>query len=149
MALNTVALEAMELDHGSNQFETSIVLHDFVEDWIDRGFGAEGEGTNIKVMRSRVQRFTVKRLNVTPDPRPQALCVRYEYQMEERDNPQAPNKTLILDEYGLVCQHPSIPSSIVVMTISERYPEGSQIDPGLLPKLKRDTAQTFFGSLQF
>jgi len=149
MALNSVALIAMELDHGSAQFETTVALQKFVEKWIDRGFGSEGKGADIKVMHRRAQSITVKRFSVTPEPRPQAHCVRFEYQMEERDNALAPNTTLILDAYGLVCQHPRIPSNIVVMSLAEQYAKGNQVDPGLFPQLQPDAALTFFDSLKF
>ena len=149
MAINVVTLMAMELAHGSAQFETTIALQNFVEEWIDQGFGVEATGADMKVMHRRVQDFTVKRANVTPEPRPQAHCVRFEYQMEERGNPLAPSTTLIQDVYGLVCQHPRIPSNIVVMSLAEQYAEGNQINPGLFPQLQRDAALTFFDSLKF
>ena len=66
MAFSTLALTAMEIDHGSGQFENTVALQDFMEAWIDRGFGVDATRAGIKVMRSRVQRFTVNRSNVTP-----------------------------------------------------------------------------------
>jgi hypothetical protein len=133
MAVNMLELTAMEIDHGGAQFESTMALQNFVKPWIDRG----------------TQSITVKRSKVTPDPRQQAHCVRYEYQLEERDNPLAPNTTRIEHAYGLVCQHPQIPSNFVMMALSEQYQEGNQIDAGLFLQLKRYAAKPFFDSLEF
>jgi len=149
MAVNILALSALEIDHGTAQLETTIALQNFVEAWIDRGLGVDSTGTEMIVMRRHAQNITVNRSKVTPDPRPQAHCVRYEYQIEERDNPLVPNSTLVQDTYGLICQHPRIPSNIVMMALSEQYTEGNQIDTGLFPQMKRDAAQPFFDSLEF
>lgn len=149
MALNVLALAAMEIDHDYGQLDSSTALEVFAETWINRGLGIEGTGAEMKVMRHDAPGITVKRSNITPDPEPQAHCVRYETQMEERKSPLTPDSTLIQDAYGIICQHPQIPSSIVMMALMEQYLKGNRIDAGLFPQLKREAAQAFFDSLEF
>jgi tetratricopeptide (TPR) repeat protein len=149
LALHLFGLTAMQIEHDYDQFESTIALQVFAETWMHRGMGVEGTGEKLKVMRQDAQNITVKRINIAPDTRPQANCVRYEYQMEERHSSLAPHSTLIQDTYGVICQHPQIPTNIVMMALMEQYPKGDQIDAGLFSQLKRDPAQAFFDSLEF
>ncbi|TNF99262.1 MAG: hypothetical protein EP297_06020, partial [Gammaproteobacteria bacterium] len=149
MALNVLALVAMEIDHDYDRLDSRMALQVFAETWMARGLGIEDTDVKLKVMRHDVPGITVKRSSITPDPMSQAHCVRYEFQMEQRNSPFAPNSTLIQDAYGIICQHPQMPSSIVTMSLMEQYLKGNQIDPRLFPQLKRDAAQAFFDSLEF
>jgi HEAT repeat protein len=69
--------------------------------------------------------------------------------MEERNNPSAPNKILILTDHGAICHHPTARDYLVVMGISERYERGEQIDPNLFGRLRSEHAEPFFKSLEF
>ncbi|MET0105872.1 MAG: hypothetical protein ABW072_12140 [Sedimenticola sp.] len=69
--------------------------------------------------------------------------------MKEVDNTHAPNKILIIEDTGLVCQHQNLPSNLVLLGISERYPKDGRIDSKLFWQLKENIAQDFFSSLRF
>jgi hypothetical protein len=148
MAQDTLVLQAFELRHGATGFDSLAELQKFVEEWIERGFSTEGTGSSLAVSSHGEERFTTKQFAVRPDANPLALCVRYEAVVEERNNPSVPNGVLTITDYGRVCQHPKNTSSIVLMSLSERFPVGGQISPELFSSLKV-TADAFFASLQF
>ena len=149
MALNTIGMVAIEMQHESDKFSDSNDLRDYVEDWINYGFGAEGEPPNVHVKKVKLERFSLLQVEVETVTEPADMCVRYAYLSEEIDNPRAPDKILIQEDIGLVCQHPDVSSRIVVLGLSERFPRGGRIDPDLFNSLKENVASDFFNSLRF
>lgn len=149
IALNTIAMAAMELKHDQDRFTDEAKLKAFVENWINLGFGAEGEPPELKVMNERVERFILLHSKLDALDDPLKVCVRYEYLMEEKDNPRAPGQVLFLEDIGLVCQHQHHSSHLVVLSLSERYSEGGRLDPSLFSHLKENVAPAFFNSLEF
>lgn len=149
MAANTFALAAMTLKHEASTFETIGALADFAQNWISNGFSVQATNGEIAVSSRRDDRFSLVEIDVSPDQTGDALCVRYEYKMEERDNPITEGIPLIIHDYGRICQHPTDLQNIVVVALSERYPIGAQLDPELFEQLRVNTAEAFFGSLHF
>ena len=148
-ALNTIGMIAMEVRHGAEPFENTIELKTFVENWIHQGFGIEGEIDDLVIMQNKTERFSLLKSEVKAQVSPSEVCVNYDYVMRETDNPRSPNQALIVEDIGLVCQHENLSSHLVVLSLSERYPEGYRIDPNLFSKLKENVAPDFFGSLNF
>lgn len=146
---NTVVMAARKIKHGAASIENTDELQQFVEEWIERGFAANLSGSEPIVGDTGQQRFTPLRSRVRPETARDADCVRYEYTMEERDNPKHPNVVLILADDGLVCRHPSATEYLVLVSLSERYQRGEQVDPGLFQELKSQEAKPFFRSLTF
>jgi hypothetical protein len=149
MAANTFAMVAMMLKHEVSIFENTIALEAFIEEWISNGFSAQVTNGEMAVSSRRDDRFTLLQLDVSPAQTIDALCVRYEYKMEERYNPISEGIPLIIHDYGRICQHPTDPESIVVAAFSERYPIGNQLDPALFEQLRANTAEAFLKSLRF
>lgn len=149
MAFNTMAMIVIVLKHGEPALENVEALRHFVEDWIGTGFGVESTGGELEVDHRRQARFEVRQFDVRSDPDPQAACVRYDYEMLERDNPRTDGLPLTLRDHGRICVHPKDRSRIVLASFSERYPQGGQIDPALFPMLEQSVAEPFIDSLRF
>ncbi len=149
MAFNTVAMAAVKLRHGGADLENTDELQQFVEEWIKRGFGLKGSQSEPIVGDQKITRVTLVRSMIRPRPSSDAVCVGYDFVMEERDNPHAPDIVLIVTDHGVICQHPNAPDYLVWMSLSERYERGNQIDPSLFQKLKSQEAGPFFESLKF
>ena len=95
------------------------------------------------------RRFNVIEDSVTRHDRTDAECVRYEYSMEERNNPNMPNEVLVIHDFGQTCRLPGDERKLVLATLSERHVKGKQVDPEAFPRLKTTVAETFFQSIQF
>lgn len=149
MGRNTIVLAARRIKHGAASLTDSNGLQKFVEEWVKRGLGIDAEGPEPMVRHTKLERFTTVRSRVVPWRSLDADCVRYEYVMEERNNPRAPGTVFILNDFGAVCHHPAAKDYLVVMGISERYERGRQIDPSLFDRLKGRDAEPFLNSLKF
>jgi hypothetical protein len=115
-------LQAVELRHGATGFDSVTDLQEFVENWIERGFSMKRTDSGMAVSSRGDERFTTKQFAVRPDANPQALCIRYESVVEERNNPSVPNTVLTITDYGRVCQHPRNPSHIVLLSLVNAFP---------------------------
>ncbi len=151
MARSSVVMAAFKIRHEEAEVKTAGELQQLVDAWIKRGFGTKGGGSELIVGDNTVERATLVRSNVRPEPTSDAVCVSYDYVMEERDNPNpiAADIVLILTDHGVICRHPNASDYLVVMSLSERYERGNQIDPSLFQMLKSQEAGHFFDSLQF
>ena len=142
-------MAAFKIRHGGPGLENTDELQKFVEEWIKSGFGWLASDSEMIVDAISRPRLTLVRSKVRPEPSSDADCVRYEYVMEERDNPHVPDIVLILTDHGVICHHPNAPDYLVMMSLNERYELGEQIDPNLFQKLKSQEAEPFFESLEF
>ena len=149
IAQNTIAMVAQRVKHGTSRLKEANELQRFVEEWVARGFAVNSSGSGSIVGDAVDPRFTMLRSNVRQERVSNADCVLYEYDSEERDNPRAPNKVLIMNARGVICSHTTDPDYLVVTQFSERYPRGEQIDPTLFGSLDRQYAEPFFRSLTF
>ncbi len=149
MARNTIVMQAARAKHGVSSLRNTNELQQFVEEWVKRGGGINASGSELIIGDAVEPRFTLVSSSVKPWSVLDADCVRIEYIMEERGNPRAPNKVLILVVDGPACRHPTAPDYLVVMGISERYEKGEQIDPNVFDRLKIEYAEPFFKSLEF
>lgn len=149
MALNTVVMTAYKIRHGGTDLENTDELQQFVEEWVTQGLKLKVIESELIVGDKILPRFTLVRSKVRPEPSSDADCVGYDFVMEERDNPRAPKSVLINTDHGVICHHPNAPDYLVVMSLSERYERGKQIDPSLFQKLKSQEAEPFFESLEF
>jgi hypothetical protein len=72
-------------------------------------------------------------------------CVRSETFYEERENPGL-GGVLVLVQSSLACLHPSAPTRVIILVLSERYAQGdsSRVDAAL-----RQEVETFFRSVEF
>ena len=149
LAWNSIGMVAYRVKHGAASLKNTDELRQFVEEWIKRGFGVNASGSELIVGDMAEPRFALVRSSVRVTRFLDADCVRYEYVMEERDNPHVPDIVLILTDHGVICHHLSAPDYLVWMSLSERYERGNQIDPSLFQKLKSQEAGPFFESLKF
>ena len=149
MAQNTIAMVAQRVKHGVSRLKGGDELQKFVEEWAARGFGVNTSGSESIVGDAVDPRFTILHSKVGQERISNADCVLYEYGSEERDNPRAPNKVLIMNARGVICSHTTDPDYLVATQFSERYPQGEQIDPTLFDSLDRQYAEPFFRSLTF
>ncbi len=149
MAWNTIAMMALRAKHGAASLRTIDELERFVDEWVKRGGGINASGSELIIGDAVEPRFTLLSSSVEPWHVLDAVCVRVEYTKEERNNPGAPGKVLILVADGPVCLHPTARDYLVVMGISERYARGEQIDPTIFDRLRSKHAEPFFRSLDF
>ena len=149
MTSNTMLMQAVRVKHGAASLRNIDELQQFVEEWIKRGFGINYSGSEPIVGDTVEPRFTLVSSSVKPWRVLDADCVRVKYVKEERGNPHAPNKVLILIVDGPICHHPTARDYLVVIGISERYERGKQIDPNVFDRLKSEYAESFFKSLEF
>jgi len=145
---NTIALFASEVRVPEADVNALGNFKAFVEKWIDRGLGAKIDGDVMTVDMTRQDRFNVLNKTVTLDTRTDAECLRYEYSMEEHDNPIVKNKILLLHDFSMICRVPSQESKLIIATLSERYVKAQQIDAALFSKYKTVVAEPFFDSLE-
>lgn len=147
--INTFALGAQRLKLRQEDVEDAIDLRAFVQKWIDNGNMIHSEGGEPFVSLSRGDRFRSVRSSVWTDTNHGADCVRFEFLIEETDNPRAPGKVLLQHGVGLVCHHPPSSDALTILMFSERHPVGNQADANLFDKLRRQNAEPFFTSLKF
>jgi hypothetical protein len=145
---NTTALFASEVRVPEEYVGDLDALQKFAEQWIDNGLGAKIDGNRMTVDMTRQDRFKTLSQTVSIDSRMDAECVRYEYSMEERDNPIIENKILLLHDFGMLCRIPSENNKLIIATLSERHVKGKQIDPESFSKFKTEVAEPFFDSVE-
>ena len=149
MARSSIAMAARKIRHQEADVETAGELQKMVDAWIKRGFGLKSDGSELFVGDHTIERVTLVQSKVRPEPTSDAICVSYDFVMEERNNPNAADAVLILTDHGVICLHSTDPGNLVWMSLSERYERGKQIDPNLFEMLKSQEAGPFFDSLQF
>jgi hypothetical protein len=94
---------------------------------------------NLKTLESRVARDTSLG----------AECVRFDYVVEERNNPNVRGLVLVLVNREFLCRHPSAqPPILVIIGASERYLQGTVSEPPLIESLRPEW-EVFVRSLQF
>ncbi len=91
-------------------------------------------------------RFKLITINVAADTSLDAHCVTVDWTNEERDNPRAVGVVLLMTARGLLCQNPSVPRLTVLITYSERRPQGEQ---PLLTEVDVQEGEAFVHSLRF
>jgi hypothetical protein len=132
VALATIADEVPK----DARVETASEMFAFVE---RRILGAQ-PGSRFKVVESKFM----------PDSSLGAECIRFDAVVEERDNPGAPGVVLIgVMRDNFLCRHPdSRPPTLVLIMVSERYPQGTVTRPLLIDTLRSEWEPSV-RSLQF
>jgi hypothetical protein len=93
-------------------------------------------------------RFTWKRVEVLPDPVHPDTCVRFEVDLEERNNPNAPGAVFDQQDFGAICRLPNRSDRLAYMLLSERHVLGQPVDHIFFDTLKARDAEPFLRSFR-
>lgn len=147
--MHTFGLMASAFDFEDHDPQTAEQLRQVLERWLRVGGAAKTVGDRRVLQFQRPPRFRHVRSHVVAKPSPIGECVEYESQIEERDNPEAPGKVLLLDQIGTVCLNPDPRLSAVAFVVfSERRVRDSPTVPALRESLSREATGSF-ESLRF
>ena len=107
------------------------------------------QGKESSLTLQRQESFKLLSATVSPATREDAHCVRYSQRVRELDNPRSQGKPLIMQDEGLVCQHPSRHDFLALAMFSQRFPEGHQLAPELYKRYLNLIAEPVFASIAF
>jgi hypothetical protein len=92
--------------------------------------------------------FTVRRVELLPDPTLADVCVRFEVDGREQGDPDEPGDFEV-HNYGALCRLPAHPDRLAYMFLSERHLLGKPAyNPSTFSTLKAGDAEAFFNSFR-
>jgi hypothetical protein len=106
------------------------------------------DGVVVGAPPPKITRITWKRVEVLLDPAHPDTCVRFEVDLEERNNPLAPGIVFDQRDFGALCRLSNRTDRLAYLFLSERSVQGQTVDPAFFDTLKVQDGEPFLRSFR-